>query len=137
MGEPQGERAVIAEQQGTAAVSVEPADRVEPLTPPQLGRKQIEHGGATLGIVAGGEHPHRFVKEQGEGRRPLAQGPAIDQDPVLAGIGPVAEPGGASIQRNPTLAEQLFGPAPRTNASGGDQLLQTFRSGQLGRAGGV
>ena len=64
MGEAQGERTVVAEQQGAAAGRIEAAHGMQPLAPRQLRGQQVEHGGAALGVVAAAHHAGGFVQQQ-------------------------------------------------------------------------
>ena len=77
----------------------------------QLGRQQIEHRGAAVGIMAGAEHPQRFVEQQGERGGWRRQRLAIDLDAVGGEIGLIAELRQLAIQPHPSLPQQLLAAA--------------------------
>lgn len=126
MGEPQGEAAVVAEQEGPTAVAIKAADGVQTDALAHRFGQQVEHGGAPLGIATAAEHANGFVEQQRQRGVGGSQRPAVHQDPVAIGIGPVAKAGGPPIDAHPTGPQQVFGAPPGTEARGGDQLLQAF-----------
>ena len=63
MRQPQGEVAVVGEQQRALGVAVEPPDGIDAARD-ELRRQEIEHGGASLRIVGGGDGVGWFVQQQ-------------------------------------------------------------------------
>ena len=124
MGELQGEIALVAEQQGAAAVGVEPAHRMQARVAAELRWQQIEHGGATDGITAAAQHSHRFVEQQHQGFGWGGEGLAGHRDPVVLGVGLVAQLGGFAVHGHQAIAQQLLGPTPGAQAGIGDQFLE-------------
>ena len=105
MGEPQGQIPVVAKQQSSAAVGIESAHRMEPLAPSQIRRQQIQHGGPSLRIVAGGEHPNRLVEQKGERDGPWIEGTSVDADLIVVWIRPLPQGGRAAVQAHPALPQ--------------------------------
>jgi hypothetical protein len=138
VGEAQGEVAVVAEEKGAAALSVEAADGMEAGSVPQPLRQQIQHRPPSVGVVAGAEGPRRLVEEKGEAGGRGAHRPAIDAHQVPLRIGPIPELGGAAIDLHPSLPQQVFPAATGTDAGGGKEFLEAL-SGHgpiFGPAGG-
>ena len=130
MGEAQREGTVVGQQQRAPAVGIQPTHRVQAAALTQTGGKQIEHGGTALRVVTGADHPHRFVQQDQQRRRPGREGAAIDRDPIDPDIGPVPQPGGGAVHAHSALAQQVFGPAAGAEAGSRDQLLQLLPPGR-------
>ncbi len=105
VGEPQGEFAVVGEQEGAAAVGIEATHRMQTAAPAQLRRQQVEHGGTAVGVPAGAEHADGLVEQERQGRGGKHQGLTIDTDAVGGGIGPIAEPGQVPVDLDAALPQ--------------------------------
>ena len=126
VGERQGEGAVIAEQQGSAAVGVKAPHGMQPRAVGQLRWQEIQHRAPAAGVVAGAVHPAGFVQQQGEQPLPLRQWAAIHKDLILGRISLVTRLSGLAIELHPSLAHQLFCPPPGAQPRLGQKFLQPF-----------
>lgn len=109
MGEPEGERAVVGEEQGTPAPGVEAADGMEAGASGQLWRQQIEHRRSPIGVMATADDAGGLVQEHGDRFRPGQQRPAIHLDLIATWQGTIAEAGDAAVAAHPALAQQRLG----------------------------
>ena len=63
MTEPQGQIALVTEQQRAAAVGIEATDGMEPPALAQLGWQQLQHRGPAPGVPAAAEHANGLVDQ--------------------------------------------------------------------------
>ena len=109
VGEPQGEFAVIGQQQQPGRLIIEASDRKYALPQPA---HDVGNAGAPIRIIERRHDADRLVQRQIDvrlrGRDPLA----VDGDEVGKRIGASAQFGDdATVDGNPPLANQLFGRA--------------------------
>ena len=128
MGQGQGECAVIAQQQGAAAIGIEAADGMEPCAMGQVRRQQIEHGAAALGVRAGGMHASGFVQQQGQALLGRRQGATVHPDLIAERIGLIAKACRAAIEQHPLLANQCFRATAGADPRLGQEFLQPLRA---------
>jgi len=115
--------AVVGEQQQAFRVVVEPAHRVDVL--PDLGQ-QVEHRRPALRVLPRRHVAARLVEEEIPVARRHAHALAVDADVVVRRIGPRAElEDGDPVHRHAAVEDQRFRRAPRGDAGGGEDLLQT------------
>lgn len=128
VGEAEGQVAVVAEEEGAPTVRIQPPHRMQagPLAP-KVG-EQVEHGGAALGVVAGAEHPRRFVEEKGQGSRSRGEGLAGNGNLVALRVCLFAQLGHAAIDPHLTFPEKGFGLAAGAESGARDQFLKPFLS---------
>ena len=79
VGQAVGQLAVVGQQQQALGVEVEAADREHP----GLGGHQVDHRGAALGVVGGGDHAGRLVEQVVDQAGPHPDGGAVDLDQVV------------------------------------------------------
>src|SRR5690606_10694904 len=108
VGEPVREGPVVGEQQEALGVAVEAADRVHP----GLGRHELDHGRPSLRVVRGGDHTGGLVEQVVDEVGTHPDGHAVDGDLVAVHVDPRPQPGGAAVDRHPSVGDELLaGPA--------------------------
>src|SRR6185312_3976741 len=131
-----GQLAVGGEQQQAGGVDVE-ATHGDPARALQA-RQLLEHGGATFGIVAGGQHALGLVVDQHLGVAAVVGGDhellAVDHHAV-ARVHAGADGGRAAVEFDLTGLDALFQHAARAEAGVGEHLVQALlqRRGVAGR----
>src|SRR5690606_10484211 len=132
-----GQLAVGGQQQQAGGVDVQAADR-HPARALQS-RQRLEHGGAALGILTGGQFALGLVVQQY--RRRFAQGGgdeglAVQFDAVAAAHG-LPDLGDFAVDPHQALGDALLEGAAGTQAGLGQHLVQAFLGARGGGGGGV
>jgi hypothetical protein len=125
---PVGQIAIVREQQKAFRISIEPADRVNPL----LHVDELHNSVAVTLVVGRGNVPCWLVEHVID-QAPLRQGLAINADPR-----PIRVNFGAkhsdhfAVDRNPAGANEILRAPAGTGATGGEDALKTFKLGDFG-----
>jgi RNA polymerase nonessential primary-like sigma factor len=140
VGEAEGEVAVVAQQESAATVRIQPTHRMQAGLVAPMVWEQIEHGGAALGVMAGGQHPGGFVEKEGQGSRGGGKGLAGNANPVEGWVGLGAQLGYTAVHPHLAIPEKGFGLAAGAESGACDQFLEPFLShlpivGALARGG--
>jgi len=109
MGELQGELPLVGVQQSASAVGVQAADGVEAAA--NIAREEIEHDGASAGIITAADHPFGLVEEQKPRRIGCTNRCTVDADAVAAGVGFVSELSDLAVHADTALPQKIFGMA--------------------------
>ncbi len=120
-----GEVAVVGEYHQAFGVEVEAPDREEALA--ELPAQHVEHGGATLGILGGGDDAVGLVEQEVAQRLRRLQPPAVHLHGVDGDVRLVAELCAATVHGHAPLANELLGLASRRDAGARDQFLDPLK----------
>lgn len=119
---PMGHVAVVRQQQEPFGVSIETADRIEPLS----GGDEVHHGAATSLVLGGGDVSRGFV-EQNVAECLPSEGFAVDGNDAGGGVDFGAEFGhDTTVDRHATGPDHRLRPAAGGDAPGGEDPLQPF-----------
>jgi hypothetical protein len=81
-------------------------------SPTMIRRQQIQHGASTTGVVAGADHPNRFVQQHHPRLLTQVQLATIDNDRLTIRISLITKAGDLTVDTNTTVLQPEFGLAP-------------------------
>ena len=124
------EIAVIGEQQQTAGVGIEAADRVQACTT----RQELADGATALRVVERGDDADRFVDDVVDVLRTATDRLAVDRDPITRVLDLGSRLGDdVAVHRDTALRDEVVTLAPRTDATVGQVLVESH--GHAGSSG--
>ena len=120
MGETVRQLAVVGEQQEALGGGIKPAHRQDALREPE----QVEHGPASLGVLARRDHAGGLVERVVELARVERHPPALDLDRSGGGIDALPQHGGPAVDRHQASPDQVLGSPSGRYPGGRQQLLK-------------
>jgi len=122
--EPRRQRPVVGEQQKTAGVQIEPADRVEARQAPT---EEARDRGPSLGVLERAHYAARLVKRDRPSRPRGRDSLAVDRDHVARGVGALAQLGdGAPVDADAPRDDEGLGPSTGRNTGRAQDLLEAL-----------